>query len=484
MHSACKRSVCARIHSMNTQKNILPNKRQKSKSTQGVTSHKNKPARQSQASQKRRHATNSATRSAKNTGSHKHETNKKRRSAANSHSKREGLYCPIDRKCGGCEFLRVAYTDQLKHKQYEIMELFSGLIDVDTTVDYICGMDDPRYYRNKVVSPFVQIYDKKAHEHRILCGMYERGTHWVIDSDSCLIENQIAKDIILSVRNLMPQFGLSAYDENTNTGFLRHAMVRVGHNSGEVMLTLVTRTDKFPSSKHFVRELKKRHPELTTVVQNINSRKTNVILGDKEKILYGPGFILDTLCGLSFRISSQSFYQVNATQTEVLYTRAIEMAHLTGTETVIDAYCGTGTIGLVAAHGVSGCPGAKRVIGIEERNDAVVDACNNARHNGITDAEFIAGDAGVFMRERAQGISADVLLMDPPRSGATPDFLKAAVEMGPRRIVYISCGPKTQFRDVAYCLKHGYRIEEIQPVDMFPHTDHIENIVALVRIDN
>ena len=426
----------------------------------------------------------SALRKPKTASANKSKTSRKRTHAQPQHVHTSGLYCPIDHKCGGCEFLRVAYTDQLKHKQREICGMFKDLIDKDTVVDTICGMDDPRYYRNKVVSPFVQIYDKKEKSHRILCGMYERGTHWVIDSKSCLIENQLAKNIILSVRDLMPQFGLSAYDEKTNTGFLRHAMVRVGHSSGEVMLTLVTRTDKFPSSKHFVRELKKRHPELTTVVQNINSRQTNVILGDKEKTLYGPGFILDTLCGLSFRISSQSFYQVNSTQTEVLYTRAIEMAHLSGTETVLDAYCGTGTIGLVAARGVLGNPGAARVIGIEERSDAVVDARNNARHNGITDAEFVAGDAGAFMREHAQEIAADVLLMDPPRAGATPDFLKAAVEMAPKRIVYISCGPKTQVRDVTYFIEHGYRIEEMQPVDMFPHTDHIENIVALVRTHN
>ena len=396
---------------------------------------------------------------------------------------KSGLYCPIDHKCGGCEFLSTPYAEQLRRKQYEIKNMFKDLLDADTTVDAICGMQDPRFYRNKVVSPYVQIYDKKIRGHRILCGMYERGTHWVIDSDQCLIENQLAKRIILSVRDLMPSFGLSAYDENTNTGFLRHCMVRVGHNSGEVMVTLVTRTDKFPSAKHFVRELKKRHPEITTIVQNINSRQTNVILGEKERTLYGPGFILDTLCGLSFRISSQSFYQVNATQTEVLYTRAIEMAQLTGTETVIDAYCGTGTIGLVAARGVNGKPGAKRVIGVEERPDAVADARNNARHNGIDAAEFIAGDAGTFMRERAEELGADVLLMDPPRSGATSDFLKAAVQMAPRRIVYISCGPKTQVRDAEYLLKHGYRIEEMQPVDMFPHTGHIENIISLVRRD-
>ena len=392
------------------------------------------------------------------------------------------LYCPIDRRCGGCMLLSVPYEDQLLNKQALVNALFAGFCDADTVRHEICGMADPRYYRNKVVSPFVGVYDRKARKQRILCGMYERGTHRVIDSTECLIENRLAKAIILSVRDLMPKYGIEPYDEDADTGFLRHAMVRVGHTSGEVMLTLVTREERFPASKNFVRELKRRHPEITTVVQNINTHQTNVILGQRERVLYGPGFILDTLCGLSFRISSQSFYQVNVTQTEVLYTRAIEMAHLSGTETVIDAYCGTGTIGLVAARGVDGRPGAARVIGVEERPDAVTDAINNARHNGVYAAEFVTGDAGEFMRERAGALSADVLLMDPPRSGATPDFLKAACTMGPSRIVYISCNPHTQVRDVKYLVEHGYRIAEIQAVDMFPHTEHVESIVSLEKV--
>ena len=216
------------------------------------------------------------------------------------------------------------------------------------------------------------------------------------------------------------------------------------------------------------------------MVQNVNTRQTNVIMGDKERTLYGPGFILDSLCGLSFRISSKSFYQVNVEQTEALYTRAVEMAQLSGEETVMDAYCGTGTIGLVAARGVSGGSGAARVIGVEERPDAVADARNNAKHNGIEAAEFVADDAGAFMRKlAARGEELDVLLMDPPRSGSTPDFLKAACMLAPRRIVYISCNPKTQARDAEYLVAHGYRIDEMQPVDMFPQTTHVECVVVL-----
>ena len=395
------------------------------------------------------------------------------------------LFCPIDGRCGGCQLLSVPYAEQLASKQSEIDALFAGLLDAETVRNPIAGMSDPRYYRNKVVSPYAAAWDKRARRERILCGMYERGTHRVIDSGDCLIENREAKRIILSIRDLMPRFRLRPYDEDADSGFLRHAQVRVGHTSGEVMVTLVTRDEAFPGSKAFVRALRERHPSITTVVQNVNTRRTNVILGEQERTLFGPGFILDELCGLSFRISSRSFYQVNSEQTEVLYRRAVEMAHLTGAETLIDAYCGTGTIGLVAARGAGeGRPGAERVIGVEERPDAVADARANARHNGIEAAEFVAADAGAFMRGlAADGARVDVLMMDPPRAGSTPEFLKAARSLAPRRIVYISCNPATQARDAEYLTARGYRIAEMQPVDMFPHTPHIENILSFVMAD-
>ncbi|MFR1166755.1 MAG: 23S rRNA (uracil(1939)-C(5))-methyltransferase RlmD [Adlercreutzia equolifaciens] len=279
---------------------------------------------------------------------------------------------------------------------------------------------------------------------------------------------------------------MEPYDEDAGTGFVRHAVVRVGHTSGEVLVTVVTNGDQFPASKAFCRELARRVPEVTTVVQNVNTRQTNVILGDEERVLYGPGFILDTLCGLSFRISSQSFYQVNATQTEALYDEAVRLAHLTGTETVVDAYCGTGTIGLVAAK-----RGAARVVGVDSVEAAIRDARGNARHNGVENAEFVAEDATRFMErlaaERAAAGEAPsqdgplVLLMDPPRAGSTPAFLKAAAALGPERIVYISCNPKTQARDVRQLVGAGYIVRAVRPVDMFPHTDHVESIVMLER---
>ena len=229
----------------------------------------------------------------------------------------------------------------------------------------------------------------------------------------------------------------------------------------------------------------RRCPEITTVVQNVNTRDTNAVLGHEgEHVLYGPGFILDTLCGLSFRISSHSFYQVNAVQTEVLYRRAIELARLSGGETVLDAYCGTGTIGLVAAHGVprKGAPSARaaRVIGVDNVASAIADARENAAHNGVGNAEFAVADAGAFMRERAaRGDEVDVLLMDPPRAGASEEFLEAVRALKPRRVVYVSCNPQTQARDVAILREAGYRLTAVQPVDMFPHTAHVENICVL-----
>lgn len=375
--------------------------------------------------------------------------------------------------------MAVPYAEQLREKQERMQNLFAQFINEQTLVSPILGMEDPRYYRNKVVSPFVGVYDKRARKHRIMCGMYERGTHRVIDSTECLIENEEAKRIVNTVRHLMQRYNVPPYNEDADTGFMRHVQVRVGHSSGEIMVTLITREEDFPGSRNFAKQLVKKHPRITTVVQNVNTRQTNVIMGEKERTLYGPGFILDTLCGLSFRISSKSFYQVNAVQTEVLYTRAIEMAQLTGTETLLDAYCGTGTIGLVAARGVNGGAGAAHVTGVEERPDAVADARNNARHNGIESARFVAADASAFLHEAAQaGETLDVLMMDPPRAGSTPEFLKAACAMAPRRIVYISCNPDTQARDAEYLVNHGYRIAEMQPVDMFPHTPHVENILA------
>lgn len=438
--------------------------------------------------------------------------------------------CAVSQQCGACTAIDTPYEKQLEEKQAQIVELFDELAGEDCALHPICGMSEPYHYRNKVISPYApgkRLGDtqgkgrassknargkhgaRRGARHEILCGMYVKGTHRIIDSSCCLLENKEAKRIIQTIKQLMPKFGIEPYNEDTGAGFLRHVIVRVGHSSGEILVTLVTNDTQFPASKAFCRELCKRVPSITSIVQNVNTRFTNVILGDEgESRLYGPGFILDDLCGLRFRISSHSFYQVNATQTEVLYRRAIELAGLSGNEVVMDAYCGTGTIGLVAAKGLSASegagaasasaasagaaeadgagssasetPGAAKVIGVDKVTEAIKDARNNARHNKIENAEFFAEDAGKFMQKLArEGGHIDVLFMDPPRAGSSKEFLDATCQLKPERIVYISCGPNTQARDIAYLVERGYKLTDIQPVDMFPHTSHIENICRL-----
>lgn len=405
--------------------------------------------------------------------------------------------CPHAQACGACQQVNEPYAEQLARKDARVAELFAAVASPEA-LRPILGMDDPYHYRNKVISPYApgrklpgaaprdkrsgrdarsQGARRPAARREILCGMYAAGTHRIVPTDGCLVESEEAKRIIRAVRDLMPRFGIEPYREDTGTGFLRHAVVRVGHESGEILVTLVTNGRDFPASRAFCRELVKRCPAITTVVQNVNERQTNVILGQREQRLYGPGFILDTLCGLSFRISSQSFYQVNAVQTEVLYEQAVELAGFTGEERAIDAYCGTGTIGLVAAK-----RGAAQVTGVDTVASAIRDARENAKHNGVENARFVVGDAGEFMREAAAaGERVDVLLMDPPRAGASEDFLEAAAALAPARIVYISCNPETQVRDLSVLRERGYAVSLVQPVDMFPHTNHIETIALVER---
>ena len=412
--------------------------------------------------------------------------------------------CPVARQCGACQHVNQPYDRQLAAKDERVAQLFSQ-VAAPEALRPILGMRDPYAYRNKVMSPFAPGAPRKAApakrgggkrpsrpaspQRDILCGMYAAGTHRIIDTGECLIENAQAKQVIRAVRSLMLKFGIPPYDEDRGTGFMRHAVVRVGHTTGEVLVTLVTNGQQFPGAKSFCRELVRRCPFITTVVQNINERQTNVVLGQREQVLYGPGFILDKLCGLSFRISSQSFYQVNSVQTEVLYRQAIELAGFTGAEHAIDAYCGTGTIGLVAAS-----MGAAQVTGVDCVESSIRDARQNARHNGVDNARFAVADAGAFMRDMAAQAAAAgragtdeegrplVLLMDPPRAGSTEEFLRAAVQLAPERIVYISCNPETQVRDLGFLKQFGYGVRTVQPVDMFPHTDHIETIALIERM--
>ena len=397
--------------------------------------------------------------------SSKHQKASKPENSERSRKSEASAGCPLARKCGGCQYQGLSYQDQLKKKQKAEEELLKKLGKVSP----IIGMKDPYYYRNKVHSVFTR--DRKG---QIISGTYEANTHRVVAVEHCLIEDKKSQEIIATIRNLLKSFKIKTYDEDSGYGLLRHVMVRRGFSTGEIMVILVLASPILPSKNNFVKALRKEHPEITTVVLNVNDKKTSMVLGDWEKPLYGPGFIKDRLCGCTFRISPKSFYQVNPVQTEILYQTAVDYAGLTGRERVIDAYCGIGTIGLVAARR------AGEVIGIELNPDAVKDARMNAKENQITNARFYQGDAGEFMVDMAEdGQKADVVFMDPPRSGSDEKFLSSVVKLGPEKIVYVSCGPETLARDLQYLTKHGYEVRKIQPVDMFPFTEHCETVCLL-----
>lgn len=382
-----------------------------------------------------------------------------------------GNLCPYAKKCGGCEYQGMEYEKQLQEKQKLIQEYVGKFCKVLP----IIGMEHPYHYRNKVHAAF-DISNGSGGQKKgaVISGIYKAGTHEVIPIDSCLIEDETADAIIRDIRGLLKSFKIKTYDEDTGYGLLRHVLVRRGFQSGEVMVVLVLGSPILPSKNHFVQALRELHPEISTIVINVNSKRTSMVLGDKESVIYGKGYIEDTLCGRTFRISPKSFYQVNPVQTEVLYRKAVEYASLTGKETVVDAYCGIGTIGLIAASE------AKEVISVELNRDAVRDAVINAKRNEIRNVQFYQADAGKFMVEMAdQGAKADVVFLDPPRSGSDEAFLSAVVRLGPERVVYVSCNPVTLGEDVGYLVRNGYEAVECQGVDMFPWTGHVEVVIQM-----
>lgn len=377
--------------------------------------------------------------------------------------------CPVFKKCGGCQYLNLTYEEQLEKKKRELQRLLKGICPIHEVI----GMENPWHYRNKVHAVFS--HDRKGNP---ISGVYQENSHIVLPVESCLIEDEKADEIIGTIRGMLKSFKIRTYDEDTGYGLLRHVLVKRGFATGEIMVVLVTASPVFPSRNNFVKALRQKHPEITTVIQNINGRDTSMVLGDREQVLYGKGYIEDVLCGCRFRISARSFYQVNPVQTEVLYSKAMEYAGLTGKETVVDAYCGIGTIGIVASRK------AKQVTGVELNPDAVRDAVRNARANKIDNIRFYQGDAGDFLQKMAaNGEKADVVFMDPPRSGSTERFMAAAAAMGPKRIVYVSCGPDTLARDLKYLRKKGYRVEKGVGVDLFPWTGHCEVIVSLSKLN-
>lgn len=376
--------------------------------------------------------------------------------------------CPHFERCGGCQLQQYAYSDTLKYKQ----QMVENLLGSFGKITPIIGMENPWSYRNK--SHHTYKLNKRGH---IESGMYEAYSHRLIPIERCLIQDERADAIALSIQKLLRGFKIRPYDEDDQSGLFRHALIKIGKETDEIMVVFVVSNPVFPSKNNFVKELLKLHPEITTIVMNVNAGRTSMILGRQEQTLYGTGYIEDVLMGKRFQISAKSFYQINPVQTEALYGSAIEMAALKGGETVMDAYSGIGTIGLIASDL------AKEVIGVELNRDAVKDAIKNAKLNRIKNARFYEGDAGQFMRAMArENESLDVVFMDPPRSGSDEAFLGAVLELKPKQVVYVSCNPVTQARDLKILLRGGYKVKEIQPVDMFPWTGHVETVALITRV--
>lgn len=375
--------------------------------------------------------------------------------------------CPYFKKCGACQMIDTPYDKQLRQKHAHVAELLEPF----TKVAAFVGMEEPEHYRCKVHAVFT--HDKKGNP---LSGIYREGTHDVVPIDTCLLEDQKADAIIASIRGMLKSFKIKTYDEDNGFGLLRHVLIRIGKNTGEIMVVLVTVSPIFPSKNNFVKALLKQHPEITTIVLNVNDKQTSMILGDKEKPMYGPGFIYDICCGMKFKISPKSFYQVNPIQQEVLYNTAIEMAELKGDETALDCYSGVGTIGIIAS------PHVKEVISVELNKDAVKDARINAKINDVSNITFYENDATRFMQQMAEsGDKVDVVFMDPPRAGSTPEFIDSVATLSPQKVVYISCSPDSLARDLALFAKKKYKAEKAIPVDMFPFTRSIETVVLLSR---
>ena len=378
--------------------------------------------------------------------------------------------CPVRKRCGGCSFIGLDYKWTLEYKEKYVSELLRPYVKLSGIV----GMDDPYHYRNKVNAAFAHVKDGRRE--RNVSGIYEAGTHKVVPVKECLLEDKRADAIIQDILKMTRDFKIKIYDEDSEYGLLRHVMVRTGHVTGQVMVVLVLASAILPNKNAFVEKLLEKHPEITTIVISVNDEHTSMVLGDREIVIYGKGYIEDKLCGNTFRISPKSFYQVNSIQTEKLYRQAVKFANLTGRERVIDAYCGIGTIGITAAAK------AKEVIGIELNGDAVRDAVRNARANDIRNISFYENDAGVFLRGMAEEKEmCEVIFMDPPRSGSTEEFMQAAVDMRPGRIIYISCEPTTLARDLRWLKKHGYKAREAVAYDMFPFTENVETIVLMTK---
>lgn len=378
--------------------------------------------------------------------------------------------CPYAGKCGGCSLQHLSYKGQLKYKKQKIKDNLERIGKIQAKVHETIGMEKPQRYRNKAQFPVGMV------EGKTVTGFYTPRSHDIIPIESCMIQHEISDNIATIIRNWIKEYGIYVYDEKRGKGLIRHIVTRVAFKTGEVMAVIVINGKNIPCKKQLIHALKKDIKGLKSVVLNINTKRTNVIMGEKNITIYGSDNIIDYINDIKFEISPLSFFQVNPVQTEVLYGKALEYADLSRNETVIDVYCGIGTISLFAAQKAS------FVYGIEVIEQAVEDAKRNARINGIKNVEFISGEAEKIMPELAdKGIKADVIIMDPPRKGCNISVLEALVKMNPEKIVYVSCNPSTLARDLKYLEDNSYKTIEVQPVDMFPFTYHVECVVNLQR---
>jgi len=408
--------------------------------------------------------------------------------------------CPIYAQCGGCQLQHFDYEAQLKWKRQHVIdsltrigklnvaeEAVTGEAEKDdalnphTGADYraglivhdTIGMSDPWRYRNKAAVPIGLTADNGE----LVGGFYAKGSHRIIDMDNCLIQKDLNDEVIAIVKQLAKELNIQPYDEDTNSGVLRHVMTRIGVVTGEIMIVLITNTEKLPRKTEWIEQLRKRVPNVKSIVHNINNKVTNAIFGERTEVLWGSEVIYDELDGLRFAISARSFYQVNPEQTVTLYRKAVEYAALTGKEQVIDAYCGIGSISLFLARQ------AGHVYGVEIVPEAIEDAKRNAELNGLDNTTFEAGPAEVVIpRWKQEGMNADVIVVDPPRKGCDPALLETILAIQPERVVYVSCNPSTLARDLRVLEDGGYRTVEVTPVDMFPHTGHVESVAWLKRI--
>jgi len=381
--------------------------------------------------------------------------------------------CPAEdaHKYGGCQLQHISYKGQLKYKENMVKQVLTRIGKLeDVVVHPIIGMDNPWHYRNKAQVP---VGEKDG---KLIAGFFKPRSHEIVDTNESLLHLHEINEAIKVVKEIASELGIQPYQEESHKGVLRHIMARYGRQTGELMVVMVTRTNELPQRAKLVEKIIERLPKVKSIVHNSNSKKTNVIMGDQTEVLWGSEFIYDYIGDIKFAISARSFYQVNPEQTKVLYDKALEYAELTGKESVIDAYCGIGTISLFLAQK------AKKVFGVEIIPEAIEDAKRNAQLNGITNTEFAVGEAEtVIPAWYKEGNSADVLVVDPPRKGCDEALLQTIIDMKPKKIVYVSCNPATLARDLRILEEGGFKTLEVQPVDMFPQTTHVETVALLER---